>query len=225
MKNDFKVIAGVFLLIIGTLLLIDRTAFLLPFSINIRQILSIFWPLVIIAFGVKLLSDKNITWGVIISLFGFVILFTNTFNWNFFAILWPLVIIGIGISILFKKEGSSFSSSSSKVGDNRIEESFSFTDSSRTITSQSFTGGRVNLSFGELELDLREAKISSKNAKLNVSAAFGEIKVFVPKNCRVVTKGSSFLGSWEPKLENSTVEKPVLEITGNAFLGEITITN
>lgn len=225
MKNDFKVIVGIILLIIGGLLLLDRTAFLLPFSVNINQILSIFWPLLITAFGIKLLLDKNTTWGIIISLLGIVILFSNTFNLNFFAILWPLIIIGVGISILFKKENSSFNSSSSEIDSDRIEESLSFTDSSRNITSDSFSGGSVSLSFGELTLDLREAKVSSKNAKLDVSVAFGEIKIFVPKNCRVVTKGSSFLGSWNPKLENSTVEKPVLEVTGNAFLGEVTITD
>ena len=53
MKNDFKTIIGVVLLVIGVFLLIDRIGLVLPFSINLGEILRRFWPLLIIGFGIK----------------------------------------------------------------------------------------------------------------------------------------------------------------------------
>lgn len=223
MKNNFKVFVGVILLVIGSLLLIDRVGLLSAYSINLEVILSLFWPLIITALGVKLFIDRNATWGFIITMFGSVMFLSNLFNWDFFAILWPLIIISIGVSILIKREDNHITSSEGKIQEDRIEETFSFSDSKRKITSQSFKGGRVTLSFGELELDLREAKLNKDGAKLEVSANFGEVRIYVPKNCRVLTKGSVFLGSWNPKLEKSSAEKPVLEITGNVSFGEVNI--
>jgi predicted membrane protein len=223
MKNNVKTIIGIALLLLGTLLLIDRTGFVFPFAFSLAEILRLFWPLIIVAFGIKLLVDKNITWGLIVTTLGLLFLLTNIFDWNFFALLWPLILVGIGLSILFRKESSTFGTSSEEYNDNRIQESFSFTDSKRKITSKSFTGGEVSVSFGQLDLDLREAQIDKKGAKLEATVAFGEINIYVPKNCRVVTKGSVFLGSWEPKLKESTVQDPVLEITGSANFGELAI--
>lgn len=225
MKNNFKVIIGVVLLIIGSALLIDRMGFVLPFTIDLREIFTVLWPLLIIAFGIKLFIDRNITWAIIVSTLGLVILFTTLFDFNFFSILWPLIIIGIGLSILLRKDGHQFSSSTETTTDDYITESFSFSDSKRKIKSYSFKGGNFSLSFGELEIDLSEVKVDEKGAELNLSASFGEIQVIVPQNCRVITDGSSFLGSWEPNLKSSSVKKPVLKITGNVFLAEVEITN
>lgn len=225
MKNNFKVIIGVVLLLIGSALLIDRMGFVLPFTIDLREVFRILWPLLIIAFGIKLFIDRNITWAIIVSTLGLVILFTTLFDFNFFSILWPLVIIGIGLSILLRKDGHQFSSSTETSAEDYITESFSFSDSKRKIKSNSFKGGNFSLSFGELEIDLSDVKVDEKGAELNLSASFGEIRVIVPQDCRVITDGSSFLGSWEPNLKSSSVKKPVLKITGNVFLGEIEITD
>lgn len=222
-NNNFKIIAGVVLLLIGSALLIDRVGFVLPFTINLGEIISMLWPLLIIAFGIKLFIDRNVTWAIIVSVLGLVLLLTNIFDFNFFSILWPLVIIGVGFSILLRKDGQQFSSSSETVTEDYIEESFSFSDSSRKIKSDSFKGGSFSVSFGELEIDLRDVKIDEDGAELNVSASFSELNIIVPQNCRVVTEGSSFLGSWEPKLSSSSVKKPVLKITGNSFFADVTI--
>jgi len=222
MKNNFRTIAGVVLLIIGTLLLVDRLGWLFPFTFDLRYLLHLLWPLIFIGFGIKLLLDKNLTWGILVSTFGLILLFTRVFNWDFFSVLWPLVIIGVGVSILVKKENP-YEGDTEELSEDKIKESLTFGEASRTINSKDFQGGELNVSFGSLEIDLRNARVSEKGAQLNAAVAFGDIEIFVPSNCRVITKGSVVLGSWEPKLKENTVEKPVLEITGSAIFGEVTI--
>jgi predicted membrane protein len=239
MKNNIRSTIGIFLLIAGVLLLIDRLGFLWPFSIDFAKLISLFWPLLIVGLGIRLLLDGNLTWGAILATLGLLILTTRFYNWNFFAVLWPLIIIGLGFSILFRDEDgragifflpkdperNSFTEKSSKSEEEKVYDSTAFSGIKKKITSETFKGGELNVTFGSYELDLREAKIAEKGANLNASVGFGEITIFVPDNCRVVTEGTAVLGSWEPRLKENTVEKPVLKITGSAILGEVSIRN
>ena len=224
MKDSIKIIIGVVLVTIGGLLLIDRLGIFLPFNIDVWQIVGMFWPLILIAIGLKLFFDNNTTGGVILFTIGTVIFLTNMFDFNFFAILWPLLIIGIGISILVRGEDSThFNTVSSEYSEDYIKESIAFWASEKKLTSKSFRGGEINVAFGGLTLDLREAKVDKDGAKLNVNVAFGGAEIFVPKGCRVKTSGTGVLGGWDPKLKANDIEKPLLEITGTAIFGGVEI--
>lgn len=239
MKNSIRTIIGISLLIAGVLLLVDRLGFLWPFSIDFGKLISLFWPLILVGLGIKLLLDGNLTWGAIISVLGLLILTTRFYNWNFFAVLWPLIIVGLGLSILFRDEdgrlgifflpndenNNTFTEKSSESKEGKIYDTAAFSGIKKKITSESFKGGELNVSFGSYELDLRSAKIAKEGANLNASVGLGEITIFVPDNCRVVTEGTAVLGSWDPRLKENSVEKPVLKITGSAVLGEVSIRN
>ena len=224
MKDTIKIIIGVALVTIGSLLLIERLGILLPFNIDVWRIIGMFWPLILIYLGLKLFFDNNTTGGVILFTIGAVILLTNVFNWNFFAVLWPLLIIGIGISILTRKEEEwRFNRVSSEHSDEYIKDSIAFWGSDKKITSKKFKGGEINVVFGGMTLDLREAKVDKGGAKLNVNVAFGGVDIFVPKDCRVITSGTGVLGGWDPHLKSSDIKEPVLEITGTAVFGGVDI--
>lgn len=223
MKNTFKILLGIVLVIIGSLLIIERLGIFLPFSINIWQIIGMFWPMILIYLGLKLFFENNTTGGVILFTLGSVIFLTNVFDWNFFSILWPLLIIGIGVSILVKKEDDNFNMEASECSENEIRESIAFWGSDKKITSKSFKGGVLHVAFGGIKLDMRDAKIDKGGAKLTIDVAFGGAEIIVPKDCRVKTNGTGILGAWEPKLSESTVEKPVLEISGTAIFGGVEI--
>jgi predicted membrane protein len=223
MKNTTKIIIGVALVTIGSLLIIERTGILLPFSIDVWEIISIFWPLIFIYLGLKMFFENNITGGVILFTLGLVIFLTNVFNWNFFSILWPLLIIGIGVSILIKKDETKFNVESSEYGDDYIKESITFWGSDKKLTSKNFKGGEINVAFGGITLDMRDIEVHKDGAKLNVNAAFGGAEIFVPKNCRVKTNGTGILGGWNPQLSSNDIKEPVLEITGTAVFGGVDI--
>ena len=126
MKDTIKIIIGVALVTIGSLLIIERIGIFLPFTVDVCKIVSIFWPLILIYLGLKMFFENNTTGGVILFTLGSVIFLTNVFDWNFFSILWPLLIIGIGVSILVKKDETGFNIESSEYSDDYIKESIAF---------------------------------------------------------------------------------------------------
>ena len=223
MKDTVKLIFGVALVTIGGLLLIERLGIFLPFTVNVWEIVSLFWPLLLIALGLKLLSEQNTTGAIVLLTLVSLIFLTNIFNWNFFAVIWPLLIIILGVSILIKKENFTINTESTKYEDDYIKESVAFWGSEKKIVSKSFKGGVFNVAFGGLTLDLREATIDKKGAKLNINAAFGGVEILVPKNCRVKTNGTGIFGGWDPKVKASDVEGPILKISGTAIFGGVEI--
>jgi predicted membrane protein len=226
MKDSVKIIIGVALVTIGGLLLVERLGVFLPFNVDVWQLIGMFWPLILIAIGLKLFFENNTTGGVILFTLGAVIFLTNVFDFNFFSVLWPLLIIALGVSILIRKEDSvHFNTVSSEYSEDYIKESVAFWGSEKKLTSKAFKGGELNVAFGGLTLDLREAKVHKDGAKLNVNVAFGGADIFVPKNCRIKTSGTGVLGGWDPQLKSNDVENPVLEITGTAILGGVDIKN
>jgi predicted membrane protein len=225
-NNSLKIIFGIVLVVIGTLLLIDRFGLVFPYNIDIWSIIGTFWPLILIIIGGKLLIERNTTGGLILFILGCVLLLTNLFDFNFFAVLWPLLIIGLGLSILFKGDGCYFNRvSSDEDSDDYIKDSILFWGKERKATSKNFKGGDINVAFGAIELNLRDVKVAKKGAKLNVGVAFGGVEIFVPNNCRVKTSGSVVLGGWDPNLKENDVKEPVLEITGTVILGGVEIKN
>lgn len=226
MKLSSRFIFGIIVIFLGILLLLEQATLFPSISSMIWTYIWKFWPLILIFFGAKLLIDRANFPGFILLILGVVFLSTNLFGWDFLSVLWPVVLIAIGISILLRddtgymKKGSTSSKSTSK---DYHSESVVFWGSERKIKSKEFKGGEYNVAFGGLELDLREAKIAKGGAKIHVNCAFGGVEIFVPKDCRVKTRGSAFLGAWEPNVEESDVDEPVLEITGGVAFGGVEI--
>lgn len=224
MKINTKFLLGVTVIVLGILLLLEQTAVIPSISRLIWEGIWKFWPLILIFLGTKLLTERNDIPGIFLLLLGTSILSSNLFNWNFFAIIWPVGLIAIGISILLGrdiKENVNVSQNESKEG--YVSDTVVFWGVDRKITSKNFKGGEFNVAFGGLGLDLRDAKISKDGAKVHVNCAFGGVEIFVPKDCRVKTKGTGFFGAWEPKVEDRGIDTPVLEITGGVVFGGVEI--
>lgn len=223
-KLEPRFLFGVLIVMVGIILLFEQAGILPMFSKYMWMVISKLWPLILIFLGAKMLLSKNNIPGIILLLLGVAFLSNTLFQWNFFAVFWPVIIIGIGISILFEGEkvksedkGKSFSSS------DRISETVVFWGVDKKITSKEFKGGDINVAFGGLELDLREAKVAKGGAKIHIDCAFGGVEVFVPKGCRIKTNGTGIIGGWETNLKERDVSEPVLEITGGVIFGGVEI--
>ena len=223
MKLNTRFLFGVIVIFFGLLLLLEEANIFPSFSRMFWSSIWKFWPLILIFLGSKFLAEKNNVPGIILLLLGVAFLSSNLFSWNFFAILWPVVIIAIGMSMLLGIEGPKPKGNASLSSKDFITDTVVFWGLERKVKSQDFKGGEFNVAFGGLELDLREAKIAKSGAKVHINCAFGGVEVFVPKNCRVKTRGSGVFGAWEPKVEESKVNEPVLEITGGVIFGGVEI--
>jgi len=84
---------------------------------------------------------------------------------------------------------------------------------------------RFKVVFGSAEIDLRGARIAGGEATVSLSAVFGSIEVFVPRNWQVLVEGSPVLGSIDshkgtvPDAERTGT----LRVLGSAVFGSIDI--
>ena len=222
MKMSPKFLFGILVVLIGIVLLFEQAGIFPLFSKYIWVFFAKLWPLILIAFGAKLLILRNTSPGFVLLLLGVAFLSTNLFSWDFFSVLWPVVIIAFGISLLFKSEKKQ---EGGKVISEKdfLSETVVFWGIDKKVKSKEFKGGEINVAFGGIELDLRDAKVAKEGAKLHINCAFGGVEVFVPKECRIKTSGTGVLGGWNPQVKDREVDEPVLEITGGVIFGGVDI--
>jgi hypothetical protein len=75
--------------------------------------------------------------------------------------------------------------------------------------------------WGNLLLDLREARIDGAGATIDVNVTMGNIEVVVPPGMQVVIDASSFMGAIEDKTEHYGSVGPVIRIVGRVKLGNL----
>ena len=217
---------------IATVLIVLGVVFLLGnldiINVDIGDLLSTWWPLILILLGViGLFQARGTPVGSIflIVIGGVFLLITN--DVADFDILWPIVIIGAGLWILFHNRVSnrtSRRSTAAGVDKDSINVSALFSGSEQRVTSQSFQGGNVSASFGAVELDLRGARLA-ENAVLNVNIFMGGVELSVPDEWVVNVNGSPVLGGIEysrtqPKVTESA---PTLTINASIAFGGLEI--
>ncbi len=223
-KIEPKFLFGVLIVMVGMILLFEQAGILPMFSKYMWMVIAKLWPLILVFLGAKMLLSKNNIPGIIFLLLGVAFLSNTLFEWNFFAVFWPVIIIGIGISILFEEGKGKTEEKSKKFSSNdRVSETVIFWGVDKKITSKEFKGGDINVAFGGLELDLREAKIQKSGAIIHINCAFGGVEIYVPKDCRVKTNGNAVLGDWESRLRDRDISGPILEINGGVLFGGVGI--
>jgi hypothetical protein len=77
---------------------------------------------------------------------------------------------------------------------------------------------------GGVELDLREAQLSSGVTEIGVLAVMGGVVVTVPPNVRLECDGFAFMGGFEDQLKqpaSGDPNAPVVRLTGFAFMGGV----
>ncbi len=222
MKISSRFLFGILVVVVGIVLLFEQAGLFPRFSEYIWVFIAKLWPLILVVLGAKLLIVRNTFPGFLLLLLGVAFLSTNLFEWDFFAVLWPVVIISLGVSLLFKSEQKK---ESGKVVSEKdlISETVLFWGVDKKVRAKEFKGGEINVAFGGIELDLRDAKVTKDSAKLHINCAFGGVEIFVPKDCRIKTNGTGFLGGWSTHLKERDIDNPVLEITGGVIFGGVEI--
>jgi predicted membrane protein len=201
-----------------------ETSGVLPLlHLSAGDVIGYLWPTALLGVGIKMLLDKNTASAILFLSIGSIFLFTKLFSWNFFAVLWPVAIIAVGLTMIFKKENTHMNMDKKYDDSDRVSEALIFWGVDKRMDSKDFKGGDISAIFGGGKLDLRDAKIHKDGAKLTVNAIFGGVEVLVPKDCKVITTGSGVFGGWESKIPSKDIKSPVLEISGAALFGGVTI--
>jgi predicted membrane protein len=226
-KNQGRIFWGLLLIVLGGLFLFAQLDWW-----DVGQVVGRYWPVIFILLGISMLISNNfkdVGAGVFFILFGTFFLLVK---WRVLhaagRFLWPVAIICAGLWILlraaWRPDKKKIPEMTGTAGDDLdIHQVFSGT--ARKVESKDFKGGKADVVFGSAEIDLRGAKLSGGQATLVLSAVFGGIEIFVPREWQVVLEGTPVLGSIES--HKATVpdgEKTgTLHIKGSAVFGSIEV--
>ena len=107
------------------------------------------------------------------------------------VVYWPVLVIALGLSIALgqyrsrtRRSDASYTSGVTVFGG--VE---------KRNTSEAFVGGDLTTIFGETTLDLRDAKLTDRPARVDLTVLFGEAQVIVPRDWVVQMEVVPVLGS------------------------------
>ncbi len=230
MGNGFTVrlVIGLFVILLGLSLFLNQLGINL-FGFDVFSL----WPLLLIVFGIMMLLRRHFIGAMFFLVFGFAFLFSTVFNFSIWAVIWPVMIICVGISILFRSgrhygDWGDFTAyaTTAAVNSDRINESIVFWASDQIVQSQNFSGGKIDCVFGGFKLDLREAKLSSDGARLEINAVFGGGEILLPKDIRLELEPVGVMGGVSNRAVSSgKSEDKVLRLKVAAVFGGVEIKN
>jgi len=201
---------------------------------DLGNIISIWWPLILIGAGVSQLSTKPVskTSGITLIVIGalFQMRELDIITVSLVRFFWPAIIIAIGVSMLMpktlKKENLEFNKS--KIDENVVDNLSLFSGVKTRNVSKNFKGGSLVAIFGGIDLDLRDSYISNEGARIDVTAAFGGVNIIVPPEWKVEVTGIPVFGGWSNKTKGKNCinpDAPVLSLHCFVAFGGVDIKN
>ncbi len=241
-RQDGRVLAGLFVLVVGGLFLMKELAF--PFFPH--WIFS--WPMILIAIGIYSglrHQFRNSAWLIFIVIGGVFLIDEMDFGFDMHRFIVPIIIICAGLAMIlrprrgrnwhrsdwadWKKE--SIINEAKGYSPNYSSEDFFdstavFGSAKKVIISKNFQGGDVTCFMGGCELDFTQADMT-KPAILDLTLVFGGGKIIVPSDWQVNNQITPVFGGVEDKRRqplNPNSDK-ILILKGTCFFGGFEIKN
>jgi len=245
-RRSGRVGAGLFLLLIGGVLLVDQMGVPLPdwlFS----------WHVLLIAVGIFIGLRHNFRggpWAILILVGGFFLVQDTFPNIPLRRFAWPAALIFIGLMIILSPRRHSRrwrrqwrdewgeraergygtqSFASSREGyssEDFVDSTAIFGGVHKKIVSKNFKGGDVTSIMGGTELDLTQADFTGV-IRLDVTQVMGGTKIIVPAHWEVRTEVNALFAGFEDKRQQPAVTNPdkVLILDGTSIFGGIELKN
>jgi hypothetical protein len=95
----------------------------------------------------------------------------------------------------------------------------------RRNLSEDFRGGEATAVMGGVDIDLRDARMESGEAVLDVSSIMGGVKIRIPENWTVVSEVDSVMGGFKDNTRHPATDDHRLVLKGTVVMGGIEISN
>ncbi len=216
---------GRILIVLGLLFLLNSLDIM-----DFGDFVSTWWPLILIIFGINRIVNRSaIFLGTAVLLLGIIFQLQelNVFPGNVFKYIWPLALILFGLWLVARSAGYQMSGSKSESLDH-ISLFTLWGGVEKKINSAQFSGGEVTALMGGIELNLKEAGLSSGNNELKVTAIMGGVEIIVPESWNVLVSGSPILGGIEDKSKKTGVSSGAggtLRLSCFTLMGGIEVKN
>lgn len=224
---------GVILLIIGSILLLDRMEI-----IDFSWVFS--WPFILIGIGLYSIIRHGLKneFGIIMFLIGsfFLIRRENFIPDEYYDYLLPGGIILVGLYLVFSRSSKfGFSkldtekgvdenigvSNAKVVESDFIKAEAVFASVQRRLITKDFKGGKISSVFGGADIDLSKAEIKD-SAVLDVEVIFGGLKLIIPPHWEIQADVSNVFSGIEDKRAFPSVDeadRKILYIKGSVNFG------
>ena len=225
-----RAVFGLGIVAVGALALLD----------NLRlfdtPLLRTFWPLVLVVWGAGRLawSRHPGSWifGLLLVVVGALMTAHNLGHGSFdLRQWWPVFIILAGAAVVLRgvfpnprTSRARFESSAIEHG-SEVNVDATFSGITLQNDSRSFKGGRIAISFGGVELDLREAVMDGNEATIDIHATFSGIEMRIPRDWQVVVRMSATMGAVEDKSVPPGTSEHRLVLQGDTMFGGVEIRN
>lgn len=243
-SRSSKAWAGIFIIIIGSVLLLDN---IVP---NIPEWLFS-WSTLLIALGlfIGIKHDfKKSGWFVMVLLGTYFTLedaLGNQFNFSKVAL--PLMLVILGLFILFKPKSECKKRRKWRQSFNQVDEPFVeatssdekknsndyidsvnvFAGSHQAVYSKNFKGGEIVAVFGGCDANLTQADFEGE-VVLDITAIFGGAKIIIPSGWQVKSEITAIFGGLDDKRAINTAAQAsnkLIIIKGLALFGGVDIRN
>lgn len=142
-------------------------------------------------------------------------------------LIFPFILIAIGFALILKGTGNGRVKKIEKIveedeeEDSKDNEQHSIFYDKKIHAEKNFDGVELNSVFGSLVYDLSDSKVKNKSV-INAKSVFGNIKIIVPSNVKLVVKNSSFVSEVINHVKNETA-KTILYINVDSCFGSVII--
>ena len=225
---------AIFLIALGSFVILSSAGVDLPFNpwmllplalalgiISTSRRIGVFTTALILISIYSVTRDCLITYNVVT--------LPDIIRWQYII---PALLIIWGVSIFYrpiyihgkinKTAPQSYISSSGK----KITSHTSFGSDSASFSGSGFSGGNINASFGESNVDLTGIIADNESLVLDVKVAFGSAKIRIPSDWAVdATKVSNVFGSTDLKKSNPSNPAATLVLVGSVSFGSLDIFN
>jgi predicted membrane protein len=197
-------------------------------SLNILtfgEIISRFWPSILILIGLGELINGKRTSALIWILIGAILQLSalDIINANVWTVFWSVLLIWVGVNILLRSTARSHIER--ETGD-FVSGTAIFGAVEKRIESKNFDGAGINAIFGGAKIDLRNATVAEKGAVIDALIIFGGGEILVPAGAVVKMETLTLFGGSEDKrreIDGEDGQKPVIRIQGTVLFGGIEI--
>jgi hypothetical protein len=189
-------------------------------SLDAGDVISTWWPLLVIAAGALSLMVNRRQWLVplVVVGLGVIALLRTTGLVESMAVAGPVLLVVLGVMVMLGRGVGG------QVGLDRVRSFSVFSGTEIASHSQKFEGGSIGAVFGGAELDLRDAA-PVPGAALDVFVAFGGAEVKVPRGWQVITHGLPIFGGFGnvTAKEETPANAPVLDINATVLFGGLEV--
>jgi hypothetical protein len=218
MRSPGRVIIGFGLVGLGIVYLLDAAEW-----VDAGDVISRWWPLIVIAVGVAQWLANRSAWFGPTLLIGLGLVFLGQRNDilgdNVWTFVWPFVLIGIGAWILWGRGGAPSTTGGGTVGVISI-----LTGQDAVVSGEPFRGGDATVILGGATIDLSEATLEG-DVTITATVLLGGLDILVPEGWKITITGTPFLGGWDNTTRRDLVpsDAPRLNVRALVILGGLEV--